>query len=113
LLQILFKDHPSRISSKLLILDWGPRETTEGTKFNIQPNGFSAMWVKVSGLSNHSTTHVNFGGTEISGKDLSVQHDRVTFYVKNTTILKKGTYELYIIEGHGGHKTFVGDFIVR
>lgn len=113
LLEILFKDHPSRISSKLLILDWGPRETTEGAKFNIQPNGFSAMWVKVNGVSNHPATHVNFGGTEICGNDLSVQHDRVTFNVNDKIISKKGTYEVYIIEGPDDHKTFIGDFIVR
>jgi fucose 4-O-acetylase-like acetyltransferase len=113
LLEILFMDHHSRISSKLLILDWGPRETTEGTKFNIQPNGFSAMWVKVNGVSNHPSTHVNFGGTEICGNDLSVQHDRVTFNVNDKIISKKGTYEVYIIENHGADKTFIGDFIVR
>jgi hypothetical protein len=31
--------------------NWGPQETPEGTKFNIQPNGQSAMWVKVKGVS--------------------------------------------------------------
>jgi hypothetical protein len=36
--------------------NWGPRETPEGTKFNIQPNGLCAMWVKVKGVSRHPKT---------------------------------------------------------
>jgi hypothetical protein len=51
--------------------NWGPRETPAGKRFNVQPNGQSANWVKVKSVSMHPKTHVTFGGKEISGTDLA------------------------------------------
>jgi hypothetical protein len=95
------------------IEDWGPQETPEKTKFNIQPNGLSAMWVKVEGVSMHPKTHVSFGGQEISGADLAVQDEAVTFIVRDELIQKSGSYEVAIIEGDAGRKIFVGQFLVK
>jgi hypothetical protein len=92
--------------------NWGPQETPEGTKFNIQPNGQSAMWVKVKGVSRHPKTHVTFGGKEISGADVAVQDEAVTFLVRDEIISKSGSYEVAIIEGDTGRKIEVGDFKV-
>ena len=93
--------------------NWGPRETPEATKFNIQPNGLSAIWVIVKGVSRHPKTHVAFGGKEISGTDLSVEDDTVTFIVSDELIQKTGSYEVAIIEGNTGRKVEVGDFKVN
>ena len=93
--------------------NWGPQETPEGTKFNIQPNGQSAMWVKVKGVSRHPKTHVTFGGKEISGTDLAVQDEAVTFIVRDELIQKSGSYKVAIIEGDTGRKIEVGDFKVN
>jgi hypothetical protein len=93
--------------------NWGPQETPEGTKFNIQPNGLSAMWVKVTGVSRHPKTHVSFGGNMIEGSDLAVQDEAVTFIVRDELIQKSGSYEVAIIEGDTGRKILVGEFVVR
>jgi hypothetical protein len=93
--------------------NWGPQETPERTKFNIQPNGLSAMWVKVKGVSRHPKTHVTFGGKEISGADLAVQDEAVTFMVRDELIQKSGSYEVAIIEGDTGRKILIGNFEVK
>ncbi len=93
--------------------NWGPRETPEATKFNIQPNGLSAMWVKVKGVSRHPKMHVLFGGNEISGQDIAVQDEVVTFLVRDEIISKSGPYEVAIIEGDTGRKILIGNFEVK
>jgi hypothetical protein len=101
------------VKSEVKVENWGPRETTEGTKFNIQPNGQSAVWVTVKGVSRHPKTHVIFGGGEISGTDLAVQDEVVTFLVRDEIISKSGSYEVAIIEGDNVRKILVGEFQVR
>ena len=98
---------------EMKVENWGPQETPEGTKFNIQSNGLSAMWVKVKGVSRHPKTHVSFGGSMIEGSALAVQDEVVTFLVRDELIQKSGSYEVAIIEGDTGRKIFVGEFIVR
>jgi len=98
---------------ELKVENWGPRETPEGTKFNIQPNGLSAMWVKVKGVSRHPKTHVRFGGNEISVQDIAVQDETVTFIVRDELIQKSGPYEVAIIEGDTGRKILIGNFDVK
>jgi hypothetical protein len=93
--------------------NWGPQETPEGTKFNIQPNGLSAMWVKVKGVSRHPKTHVLFGGNEISGEDISVQDEAVNFIVRDELFSTPGQYEVAIIEGDTGRKILIGNFDVK
>lgn len=53
------------------ITAWGPKKTSQGQSFNSQPNGNSALWVKVTGLAGphyvvyfgkyptHSTVHAS------------------------------------------------------
>jgi hypothetical protein len=103
----------NQAANQIKIENWGPQETPEGTKFNIQPNGLSAMWVKVKGVSRHPKTHVIFGGKEISGTDLAVQDEAVTFFVRDELIQKSGSYEVAIIEGDSGRKILVGEFLVK
>jgi hypothetical protein len=102
----------NQATNQIKIENWGPRETTEGTKFNLQPNGLSAMWIKIKGVSRHPKTHVIFGGGEISGTDLAVQAAAVTFFVRDELIRKSGSYEVAIIEGNTGRKIEVGYFKV-
>ena len=101
------------VDSEARVENWGPCETPEGTKFNIQSNGLSAIWVKVKGVSRHPKTHIRFGGNEISGQDIAVQDEVVTFIVRDELIQKSGSYEVAIIEGDSGRKILVGEFLVR
>ena len=103
----------NRPSSGVKVENWGPRETPEGVKFNTQPNGVSAIWVKVKGVSKHPKTHVLFGRNEISGQDKDVQNEAVVFIVRDELIQKSGSYEVAIIEGDTGMKIEVGDFKVK
>jgi hypothetical protein len=103
----------NQAANQIKIENWGPRETPEGTKFNIQPDGRSAMWVKVKGVSMHPKTHVLFGGNEISDQDIAVQAESVTFFVRDELIQKSGSYEIAIIEGDTGCKIEVGEFKVK
>jgi hypothetical protein len=102
----------NQATNQIKIENWGPQETPEKTKFNVQPNGQSAMWVTVKGVSRHPKTHVTFGGKEISGPDLAVQDEAVTFIVRDELIQKSGPYEVAIIEGDTGRKILVGEFKV-
>jgi len=110
---IMVHYHSPQTNSGMQVIDWGPRETPEGTKFNIQPNGQSAMCVKVKGVSRHPKTHVTFGGKEISGADVAVQDEAVTFLVRDEIISKSGSYEVAIIEGDTGRKILIGNFEVK
>ena len=107
------KEIESKNTSQMKVENWGPRETPEATKFNIQPNGLSAMWVKVKGVSRHPKTHVLFGGNEISGQDIAVQDEVVTFLVRDEIISKSGSYEVAISEGDTGRKILIGNFEVK
>jgi len=91
---------------------WGPNETIEGERFNIQPNGLSAIWVKAKGVSTHPKTHITFGGQEICGADVAVQDEWVTFIVRDELIAKTGKYEVTISEGDTGRKIYIGEFQV-
>ena len=93
--------------------NWGPRETPKGKRFNIQPNGKSAMWVVVKAVSRHPKTHILFGQVVIGGQDLSIGENSVTFYVRDELIQKSGSYEVAIIEGDTDRKIMVGEFQVK
>jgi hypothetical protein len=103
----------TKITHDVKVENWGPRETLAGTRFNIQPNGQSAVWVTVKGVSRHPKTHVIFGGEEISGTDLAVQDEAVTFLVRDELIQKSGLYEVAIFEGDTGRKILIGNFEVK
>jgi hypothetical protein len=93
--------------------NWGPRETPKGKKFNIQPNGLSAGWIKVKGVSRHPKTHILFGQVVIGGRDLSITETGVSFFVRDALIQKAGSYEVAIIEGDTSRKIVVGEFKVK
>jgi len=93
--------------------NWGPRETPKGKRFNIQPNGKSAMWVVVKAVSRHPKTHILFGQVVIGDQDLSIGENSVTFYVRDVLIQKSGSYEVAIIEGDTDRKIMVGEFQVK
>jgi len=39
----------TRIGQIVEIQDWGPRSTVKGEQFNVQPDGYSALWFKAKG----------------------------------------------------------------
>jgi hypothetical protein len=95
------------------IEDWGPRETNEKTRFNIQHAGISAIWVKASGLFDNPKTYILFGKKTIHNRDISFDANFVSFYVKDELINKSGSYEVRIIDGNSGNEINLGIFKVR
>jgi len=106
-------DEKNHSTPPLHVSNWGPQETTQGNRFNIQPNGFSAMWVAVEGVCKHPQTFVKFGDSEIRGSDLCVQNDVVTFIVRDAIFQKSGKYQISITEGDSNTETIIGEFIVH
>lgn len=81
-------------SCGLKILDFGPKNTITGQKFNIQPSGKSALWFKVNG--NHS-------------KALSLKWDDLNLYVKVniTTGMVSAYIPNYLFENTGKHTLYL------
>jgi len=99
--------------AEVKVENWGPRETPVAKKFNIQPNGQSAIWVKVKAISKHPKTHILFDEVVISGQDLSIAENGVSFLVRDALIRKTGLFKIAIIEGDTGRKIVVGEFQVK
>jgi hypothetical protein len=100
-------------SSVLLkkIENWGPKETPKGVKFNVQPNGMSAIWVLASEVSKHPNTYVTFGTNEI--KEIAVSDKGLTFYVIDELLANPGAFEIAVIEGDSKKKIVIGTFTVK
>jgi hypothetical protein len=93
----------------LTVKDWGPRETKRGQAVNKQPDGASAIWIGVSGVSADPATKVKFGDTYSS--PATVTPDLVTAAVPKGVIDTAGDYPV-VIEELSGRRTTVGTFRV-
>jgi hypothetical protein len=49
----------------------------------------------------------------ISGQDLSIAENGVSFFVRDALIRKTGLFKIAIIEGDTGRKIVVGEFQVK
>ena len=87
--------------------NWGPRETPAGKRFNVQPNGQSAIWVKVKAISKHPKTHILLDEVEISGQDLSIAENGLSFFVRDALNRKTGLSKIAIIESDTDRKIIV------
>jgi hypothetical protein len=105
------KSQSISVPTEMKIENWGPQETTKGVRFNVQPNGVSAIWVIASEMSKHPDTYVTFGNNEI--KDISVSDNGLTFYVKDELIASRGAFEIAVIEGGTKKRTVIGTFTVK
>jgi len=92
--------------------DWGPRETPEKTRFNIQHDAISCIWIKARGLLANPNTYISFGEKVIANQDISFSVDFVSFYVRDELIEKSGSYEIKIIQGNSFMEIKIGSFRV-
>jgi hypothetical protein len=99
------------VAVEMKVENWGPQETPKGVKFNVQPNGMSAIWVIASGVSKHPDTYVTFGNNEI--KDISVNDNGLSFYVKDELIANQGAFEISVIEGGTNKRMVIDTFRVK
>lgn len=96
-------------SSPLSVVDWGPRDTRQGVPANPQPDGASAIWIRVKGIANDSRTVVKYDGR--LAVSAVVQPDLVTAPVPKELIDRAGEYAV-TIEEPSGRRTLVGNFKV-
>jgi hypothetical protein len=82
-----------RDNSKPVILDYGPRSSS-GEGFNIQPDGRSAMWLKVENISHDSVVIFHDMESELS----FAQNGLITTIVPSEFYGTPGTYEIYLYD---------------
>jgi hypothetical protein len=90
--------------------DWGTKETVVGQGVNIQPDGRSAMWIRVSNVSQIGDVYVEFGDLRGPGR-ATVTKNLVTTGIPYEVIQKPGKYKVVIVEPFG-RRTDVGTFAV-
>jgi len=105
------EEQATTVPVEMKIENWGPQETPKGVKFNVQPNGMSAIWVIASGVSKHPETYVTFGNNEI--KDISVSDNGLSFCVNDTLIANPGAFEVAVIEGGTNKRVVIDTFTVK
>lgn len=98
------KDAPAEV------LDWGSRETYVGRSVNRQPDGSSALWVRVKNINMFGGVRIKFGDNCSvlfpSGQDLA------TCSIPSNVINNRGNYEVVIHE-ESGREIHIGTFTVR
>lgn len=95
----------------LVVTDWAPRETAQGTIFNQQPNGKSALWFLVEGVREHPDTKITFDGKPM--EDIAITGKSVTGAIPISFIETPGPKEIVIVEGGTGRRVVVGTFKVQ
>ncbi len=90
---------------------WGPESTTAGETFNTQPDGASALWIRVPCFP--ESTVVTFGGVEIP-TTLRPGDGLITTHITDHSIYANpGEYPVELLDRETGAREMVGSFIVR
>lgn len=90
--------------------EWGPQETTVGKPFNLQPDGKSSFFVRVTGLNIGSGVQVLFGDKELENPVVSDK--LVAAAVPNSLIEQPGDRAIVLVEGATKRRVTVGTFKV-
>jgi len=98
---------PSDVSA---VAGWGPQSTKAGKAFNVQPDGESAMWIRVQGLSSDRGNYIQFGEVKITR--LLQKPDLVTFAVPASAYATAGDQKIRLFEAATGRWIDVGVFKV-
>lgn len=90
------------------VLDWGPRDTIKGKGFNIQPDGKSAIWIKVTEGLAVSNLKILFDENEM--QDCVVTSDLITAAIEHGKISEDRHSEIYFKDAVSGKKYPIGVF---
>lgn len=94
-----------------IVEDWGPRDAILGVGANCQPDGASAVWIRLSASNGVRVDRVRFG--EYLWRPASLDGaEVVTAIIPPCIIQRVGCYPVYII-GTNGEAIQVGQFCVR
>jgi len=91
---------------------WGPPETTRGKEVNVQPNGRSALWIKVNNSCSFGQVYIEFGSVRVRSEAV-VAPGLLTALIPSKVIDTPGKYIVSIVEKDTGRKTPVGIFAVH
>lgn len=98
-------------AAALSVVQWGPEKTQVGKPFNVQPNGNSGMWFKMSSVPPPS----EYAGT-IGGKPMGTvvaNGDIVAGTVPPDYLATPGSYPVVLTITTTGQKFEVGNFVVE
>lgn len=97
--------------SDIEVLDWGSKDTKKGVAVNCQPDGSSAIWIRVKSKVELGVTFIQFGDF-IPPVLAFVDGFLITTEIPSNVINNDGEYAITIV-GTGGRVTNVGTFFVR
>lgn len=89
----------------------GPSDIRAGVKFNVQPDGFSALWLNAQGAT--STTVPVLSGVELTAVNVRDNGSLVTAVVPPKLYQKAGSYPLFLIDKKTGTKSNEISFVVK
>lgn len=98
-------------AAALTVVQWGPEKTRVGKPFNVQPNGNSGMWFKMSAVPPPG----EYAGT-IGGKPMGTvvaNGDVVAGTVLPSYLATPGSYPVVLMITTTGQKFEVGNFVVE
>lgn len=91
--------------------NWGPRQTSAGKAFNVQPDGSAAFWVQVACVPD--ATVLVLDGVELP-TTVSAGDGLVTARVPDATLyVEPGTYRVELLDRDSGAVKRVGEFLVH
>jgi hypothetical protein len=96
---------------KLVLKSVGPVDIKAGVKFNVQPNGESAIWLVSEGAT--PKTIPVLSGVELSGVNVPPGGALVTAIVPAKMISAPGAFPIYLVDKSTGVKSNSVDLIVK
>ena len=103
---------PQVAAAEVKVEDWGPRETGAGKPFNVQPNGKSALWIKVTGLNASAGVKLFVGDALLEDVNVATNLVTASLPAQNTLLDKPGDQAVVLVEGATNRKVQVGTFKV-
>lgn len=98
-------------SSNMLIKSVGPLGIKAGVKFNVQPDGASAIWLSTEGVP--ATAVPVLSGVELLAVNVRDQGKLVTAVVPDKLTKVVGKYPLFLVDKKSGMKSNQFDLIVK
>lgn len=94
------------------ITAWGPQSTLAGKGFNVQKNGVSAIWFKMSGAATPSMMEAWFGNKKMEKFSVSPNKGGA-MQVPQELIANKGEFPVYLVHKPSKKRYDIGKFIVK
>jgi len=98
-------------ASKMVIKSVGPDNIKAGVKFNVQPDGVSALWLNTEGVP--KTTVPVLAGLELPAVNVRDNGTLVTAVVPEKLTKVPGSFPLFLLDKSSGKKSNEIKFVVN